>query len=252
MIQLSVFITPIGAEPLALRSPVHFLGLPGIDTTARETQGREAHGFHGDGARENHQVGPGNLATVLLLDWPEQSVRLVQVSVIGPTVQRREALQTTVGATPAVDGSVGARTVPGHTYEKGPVVTEVRRPPVLRSRHQLFEIRLQRIEVETFKLFRIVEVVTQGIGFPRRLAQWIEVQPVGPPIVVGRCTVLGNRRVYRRDRRDPNRQQGNYTYGSSEREVVLRIASRRSVFVEPDAADTVIVSVTVATIARQR
>ena len=38
----------------------------------------------------------------------------------------------------------------------------------------------------------------------------------------------------------------------SEREVVLRIASRRSVFVEPDAADTVIVSVTVATIARQR
>ena len=204
--QLSVLVASIGGEPLALGSPVHFFGLPGIDTTASETQGLEAHGLHGDGAGENQQVGPGDLATVILLDRPEQSVRLVQVCVIGPAVERRQALQTTVGATPAVDGAIGARTVPRHTNEKRPVVTEVRRPPVLRSRHQPFKSGLQRVQVETFKLLRIVEVFTQGIGFPRRLTQWLEAQPVGPPIIIGRCTVLGNRRGHRKDRRERNRQ----------------------------------------------
>ena len=163
MIQFSVLIASIGGEPLAFRPPVHFFGLPGIDTATSETQGFEAHRVHGDRAREDHQIGPGNLAAVLLLDRPEQPVRLVQVCVVWPTVERREALQTPVRAAPAVDGSIGAGAVPGHTDEKRPVVTKVRRPPVLGSRHQLFEIGRQRMQIEAFELLRIVEVFAKGI-----------------------------------------------------------------------------------------
>ena len=151
--QLSILVASVGGEPFALGSPVHFLGLPGIDTTAGETQGLEAHGLHGDRARENQQVGPGDLSSVLLLDRPEQAGRLFQVCVVGPTVERREALQTAVA-------------------------------PVLRSGHQLFEIRLECGQVETLELLRIVEIFAQGTGFQMRLAQRLETQPVGPPIVM--------------------------------------------------------------------
>ena len=40
------------------------------------------------------------------------------------------------GAAAAVGDAVGARAVPGHADEERPVVAEVRRPPVLRIRHQ--------------------------------------------------------------------------------------------------------------------
>ena len=40
----------------------------------------------------------------------------------------------------AVSDAVGACAVPGHPDEEGPVVTVVRRPPVLRVRHQLEEV----------------------------------------------------------------------------------------------------------------
>jgi hypothetical protein len=46
----------------------------------------------GDVAGEDHQVGPGDLVAVLLLDRPEQAARLVEVAVVRPAVERREAL----------------------------------------------------------------------------------------------------------------------------------------------------------------
>ena len=71
MMQFSFRIAPVGGEPLALRSPVHFRGFPGIDTATSETEGLEAHGLHGDVTREDQQIGPGDLAAVLLLDGPQ-------------------------------------------------------------------------------------------------------------------------------------------------------------------------------------
>ena len=53
---------------------------------ASETEGFEAHRFEGEIARQNHQIGPGNLAAVLLLQRPQQAARFVEVCVIGPTV----------------------------------------------------------------------------------------------------------------------------------------------------------------------
>ena len=212
--QLPVLVAPIEGEPLALGSPVHVFGVPGIDPTAGEAQGLEAHGLHGHVTRQDQQVGPGDLAAVLLLDRPEQARRLVQVGVVGPTVERRQALQSAVAAAPSVDGSIGAGAVPGHANEKRPVVAIVGRPPVLGSRHQLGEIRLQGLQVETLEPLGIVEAVAGRTGFPRRLAQGFEAQPVGPPVVIVRRLFLGACQAERRDRRDPDRQQGDYGYRS--------------------------------------
>ena len=138
--QFSCLGAAIGTEPLAFRPPVNFFGPPGIDATTRETKRFEAHGLHGDCAGEDQQVCPRDLPTVLLLERPEQTVRFVQVRVIRPAVERRKALHTSISAPSAVDGSIGAGTVPSHSNEERPVVAKVRRPPVLGSDHQLLQV----------------------------------------------------------------------------------------------------------------
>jgi hypothetical protein len=44
-------------------------------------------------AGEDHQVGPGDLVAVFLLDRPQQAARLVEVAVVRPAVERRKALR---------------------------------------------------------------------------------------------------------------------------------------------------------------
>src|SRR5918911_1326310 len=53
---------------------------------------------------------------------------------------------------------------PGRAKEGGPLMAVVGRPPVLRARHQLDEVLLQRLEVERLELFRVVEVLAHRIG----------------------------------------------------------------------------------------
>ncbi len=86
------------AEPLVLGAPVDVLfRLPDVLAPAAEAEGLEPHRLQRAVAGEDHQVGPGDLAAVLLLDRPEQTARLVEVHVVRPAVERREAL----GAGPA-------------------------------------------------------------------------------------------------------------------------------------------------------
>src|SRR5262245_2748565 len=119
-------------QPLRLGAPVYvMIRLPDVLATAGETEGLESHRFEGDVAGQDHQVGPGNLAAVLLLDRPEQAARLVQADVVRPTVERREALLASAPAAAAVPYAVGAGAVPRHANEQGTVVAEVLRPPVL-------------------------------------------------------------------------------------------------------------------------
>src|SRR5262249_38051044 len=95
--------------------------------TATETEGLESHRFEGDVAGQDHQVGPGNLAAILLLDRPEQATRLVQADVVRPTVERREALLAPAPSAAAVPYAVATVAVPRHANEPGTVVAEVRR-----------------------------------------------------------------------------------------------------------------------------
>ena len=178
----------MSTQPLVLGAPIDVLiRLPDVLATAAETEGLESHRFQGDVAGEDHQVGPGNLPAVLLLDRPEQATRLVQADVVGPTVERREALLAPATAAAAVADAVGAGAVPRHADEQRSVVTEVRRPPVLRLRHQFTEVLLHGLQVETLELFSVVEILAHRIGLGGMLVQDIELQLVRPPVSVRRA-----------------------------------------------------------------
>ena len=130
-------------QPGDLATPVHvFVRLPHVRTAAAEADGPEAHGFQRDVAGKDQQVGPGDFLAVLLLDRPQQAARLVDVDVVGPAVERCEALLAPAAAAAAVGDPVGPGGVPGHADELRPVMAEVRRPPVLGVGHQLDQVRL--------------------------------------------------------------------------------------------------------------
>ena len=152
--------------------------------TAAEAEGLEAHRLERAVAGQDHQVGPGDLVAVLLLDGPQQPARLVEVAVVGPAVDRREALIAGAAAAAPVRDAVGARAVPGHADEQAAVVAPVGRPPVLRIRHQRVEVLLQRGEVELLEFLGVVELLAHRVGLRRVLVQDLEVQPVGPPVAV--------------------------------------------------------------------
>ena len=76
------------------------------------------------------------------------------------------------------------RQMPRHTDEERPIVAVVRRPPVLRGRHQGMEVPDHGIQVEALKLFGVIECLAHGIGKWRVLVQDLEVQLIGPPVCV--------------------------------------------------------------------
>src|SRR5436189_102782 len=119
------------------------IGLPHIGTACGEAEGSETHGLQGDVAGQDHEVGPGNGATVLLFDGPEQTPRLLEVRVIRPTVEGSEALLAATAPATTVACAIGAGAVPRHANEERAVMAEVRGPPVLRIRHQRRDVFLQ-------------------------------------------------------------------------------------------------------------
>ena len=179
-------------QPLGLGAPVDVLvRLPDVLAAAAEPEGLEAHGLQRDVAGEDHQVGPGDLPAVLLLDRPEQAARLVQADVVRPAVEGREALLAAAAAAAAVARAVGAGAVPGHADEQGPVVAEVRRPPVLRIGHERREVLLHGREVEALELLGVVEVLAHGSGPGGMLVQEVQPQLVRPPVTVRRAAAAG-------------------------------------------------------------
>src|SRR5262249_48608132 len=101
-------------QPCALGTPVKLFGLPNVGAAAAETERLEVHRLQRDVAGENHQIGPGDFPAVFLLDGPQQPARLVEVRVVRPAVEGREALLARAGAAAAVSDAVGARAVPRH------------------------------------------------------------------------------------------------------------------------------------------
>src|SRR5690606_7407509 len=130
--ELSLAAIAFVAEPRSFRAPEEFFRLPHILAAAGETERLEAHRLERRVAGQNHQIGPGNLAAVFLLDRPQEPARLVEVRVVGPRVQRREALLSRAGAAATVGYAIGARAVPGHADHQAAIVAEIGRPPVLR------------------------------------------------------------------------------------------------------------------------
>ena len=184
-LELAIAAVALVGQPLALGAPVDvLLGLPGVGATAAEAEGLEAHGFQRDVAGEDQQVGPGDLRAVLLLDRPEQPARLVEVDVVGPGIQRGEALLAAAGAAAAVTDAIGAGAVPGHADEERAVMAEVGRPPVLRIGHQGAQVGDHGIEVEALERLGVVERRAHRVGERGMLVQDLQVELVGPPVTV--------------------------------------------------------------------
>src|SRR6185369_14851423 len=157
-------------EPRLLGAPEDVLiRLPDVLAPGAESEGLEGHRLERDVAGEDDEVGPRDLPAVLLLDRPEQPARLVQADVVRPRVQRSEALLSPAPAAPAVAGAIRAGAVPSHADEEPAVVTEVRRPPVLRIGHQREQILLQRRVVEALDLGPVVEAPSHRVRLVRML-----------------------------------------------------------------------------------
>src|SRR5690606_29666384 len=186
-LELAVTRVALLAEPCGLGAPVHVVvRLPGVDTTAGEAEGLEAHGLERDVPGEDHQVTPGEGPTVLLLDRPEDAARLVEADVVRPAVQRREALLTGAATTAAVRHAVGTRRVPRHADHERTVVAEVGGPPVLRGGDGLLDVLLDGIQVERLESRLVIEIGTQRVALGSVLRQDLEVRLLGPPRAVGR------------------------------------------------------------------
>ena len=183
-VQLPRPLVALVSQPLGLGPPVDHLGLPDVLPAAAEPEGLQAHRFDGAVAGEDHQVGPRDLAAVLLLDRPQQPARLVEVGVVGPAVERREALRAGRGAAAAVADAVGAGAVPRHADEQRTVVSVVGRPPVLRVGHQREEVLLHGGQVEALELRGVVEIRAHRIGRSRALGEHLQVELVRPPVPV--------------------------------------------------------------------
>ena len=55
--------------------------------------------------------------------------------------------------------TVGAGTVPRHPNEEGTIVAVIGGPPVLRSRHHLLNVLLQRLQVECLERLCVIEIL---------------------------------------------------------------------------------------------
>ena len=122
---------------------------------------------------------------MLLLDRPQQPARLVQARAVGPAVERREALRALPATSPAVGDPVGPGRVPRHPDEQRPIVAVVSRPPILRARHDLEDVALERLHVERLELLLVVEAWAERRGLRGVVVKELQVRLVGPPILVG-------------------------------------------------------------------
>ena len=183
--ELTLAAVALVAEPGAFWTPEQFLGLPGVGPAAGEAEGLEAHGLQRDVADEDEEVGPGDGLAVLLLDRPQQAAGLVEVGVVRPAVERREALLTAAGAAAAVRGAIGPGAMPGQADEQAAVVAEIGGPPVLGVGHQGVEVGDHRIEIETLECRGVVEVGAQRVGTRIVLVEPFEAQVLRPPVAVG-------------------------------------------------------------------
>ena len=178
------------AEPGLLVAPVHIqVGFPHIIAASGEAKGAKAAVLQRHVASQDHQVGPGNLLPVLLLDGPEQAARLVQADVVGPAVERSETLLPPARAAAPIHRAISAGAVPGHADEQAGIGPPVSGPPVLRIGQQGLQVALQRRIVELLELGAVVECRAQGVGAFRVLVQQVDAQLLGPPIAGGgACT----------------------------------------------------------------
>ena len=186
----------VGAEPLLFLAEDDLLRLPDVGPAEAEAEGLEAGRFQRHVACVHQQVSPGDLVAVLLLDRPEQPACLVEVGVVRPAVQRREALHALPTAAAAVEDAVRTGGVPAHADEQAGVAAVVGGPPVLRGGYRRHDIGLEGLDVELGEFLGVVEVLAVRVRHRTLRVQLRYVDLIGPPVLVGqRSARLRLRRI---------------------------------------------------------
>ena len=184
--QFTVATVALVSEPLCLGSPVDVVfRLEDILTASGETEGLEAHRLEGAVAGVDHQVRPGQAATVLLLHGPKQHARLVEVGIVGPAVEGSETQGSGSCTTTAIADAVGASAVPRHADEERSIMPVVGGPPLLGSGHDLIDVLAQFFKVDVFELFDVIEGVVHRTHLRCILVEHLEVELIGPPTLIG-------------------------------------------------------------------
>ncbi len=155
--------------------------MPDVLTTEAEPEGFQAHGFIGDIAGEDHQIGPADAVAVFLLDRPEQTARLVEAGIVRPGVERGKALVAGAAAAATIGEAIGTGRMPCHADHEAAIMAPVGRPPFLTVGHQCMEVFFQRIDIKLLQGFTIIEVLAHGVGLGVVLMQDVEIEGIGPP-----------------------------------------------------------------------
>ena len=151
-------------QPSILASPVNILiWLPSIFSPTTKTKRLKSHRLKRDIPRQNKQVSPRNLLTILLFDWPKKSPRLVNIHVVRPTIQRSKPLLSSTGTTPTIANPIGTSAMPRHPNKLRTVMSKIGGPPLLRIRHQSPQVVLQSLIIEFAKLLLVGEFRTERI-----------------------------------------------------------------------------------------
>ena len=182
--KLALAAVTLVAKPRTFRSPEELLRLPRIFPAAGKAERLESHVLKRNVADQHKKVGPRDLASVFLLDRPEQASGLIEICVIRPAVKWCETHLSCSGAAPAVRDAIGTRTMPGEANEQSAVVAEIRRPPVLRVGHQRLKIVDHRIEIERLELRGIIKILAHRVRHRRVLSKDRQIQTFRPPVAV--------------------------------------------------------------------
>ncbi len=182
-VRLGVVVIAVAAQPFLFGAPIGVdFGMPDVRAAKGEAVGFQAHGFIRNRARQDDQVGPGNLVAVFLFDRPQQAAGLVEVAIVRPGIERSEADIARTATAATVGQTVGTCRVPGKADHQAAIMAIVGRPPFLIFRHQGGQVFLQRCEVERLDLLAIVKVFAERVRLGVVLVQDVEVQRIRPPI----------------------------------------------------------------------
>ena len=185
---LKITLTAVAfiAQPGLFSAPIDlFFGRPDVLAAAGKAEGLESHRFECHVAGQDHQIRPGNLAAIFLLDRPQQTAGFIEVAVVGPAVERGKSLVARTCAAAPIGNTVCPCGMPGHANHQPAVMPPVGRPPCLRIGHQGMQILDDCIEVEATESLGVVKALTHRVRRPPMLMQDVQPQLIRPPLRIG-------------------------------------------------------------------
>ena len=129
-----------------------------------------------------------NLAPILLFHRPQQSLCLVEISIVRPRIERRESQIPCIGPSASICYAVGSCRMPCHPNHERAIISVIGRPEGLRCGQSLSDILLDLSQIEGEEFLGIIERWIRIVS--SMLVQYLEVELIWPPLLIG-CGSLG-------------------------------------------------------------